>query len=605
MRSSLSPGAIAARGSTLCAAGSGILASADGGAHWLAASAATQYDFAAAQALSATDIWAVERGGALLHSTDGVHWLEQARPTRWAQQLSGLSFPDASDGWLVGTGPAAGPFGDQPGVIFHTSDGGATWQPQSSNLGGGLAAVDFTDASHGWAVSEDSNGSDVGAAAPLEYTTDGGVHWIPQYVPANPSLTCVDFRSATTGWVGGYDSSSSSGNTAPAIYGTTNGGLDWVREPLPAGAPQIITALQFLDTNNGWAVGFNYDGNRGSLLHTTDGGTSWSHISGLDAALNAVHFTDAQHGWVAGNGVYATSDGGASWQRVADGDGLSALAASDATHLWALGSGLLLSTIDVSGDTAPPSTFDDSYAFWHRSAATIDFTANDVGGSGVAKTEYSTDGGTSWQTGTQVTIPAPAGQANDGVHSLLYRSTDLAGNIEATEFAPVGIDTLGPGVSAPTKAIVNSGQKGILRFTANDSTSGVARAVITIADRKGHEVRRFTLQAGHWSTEPVPPYWWLGFKCDLKPGSYRIEVRATDGAGNPQISVGTNQLKVVAKGAPRVRTPGWPSGLPDNYQPGGAYAAPEFGAGAGRAPVGPGTAPPTLPAWLRNLDSGH
>ena len=39
-------------------------------------------------------------------------------------------------------------------------------------------------------------------------------------------------------------------------------------------------------------------------------------------------------------------------------------------------------------------------------------------------------------------------------------------------------------------------------------------------------------------------------------------MRATDWAGNPQVVVGHGRLRVVRSGAPKVRTPGWPAGLP-------------------------------------------
>lgn len=551
---SLAPSALAISGSSLCAVGSGILTSSDGGTHWLAASSGIQYGFTAAQAVSASDVWAVSGVGAVLHSTDGAHWIEQAKPAPWAQTLAGISFPDANHGWLVGSG---GSDAGGSGVILHTADGGITWTPQASSLAGDLTAVDFIDASTGW-VGADYVPWGSGAAASVQHTTDGGSTWTPQYLPGNPSICSIDFLDASSGWAAGYLNVQGVG----ALYVTTNGGTQWTKVKLPAGT-MMLQDVQFLDANDGWAAETDFTGGQGVLLHTTDGGASWTQTRGFGGSLAALHFVDDQHGWVAGNGVYATSDGGQTWQRVAAGDGVTALACADASHLWACGSGFLLSTVNAGGDTASPVTMTDLYNYWQRRSVTIHLMANDVGGSDVASTQFSTDGGATWKSGTQIAVAAPASHANDGDHEVLYRSTDNAGNVEPTEIASLGIDTLGPAVSAPAKATVNAGKTGIIRFTAKDATSGVAWVTVTINDRKGRELRKFVFRPGNWSWDPTPPYWWFRFTCTLKPGTYRIEVRAADFAGNRQIRIGYNWLKVVRRGAPAQKAPYWEQGLPD------------------------------------------
>jgi photosystem II stability/assembly factor-like uncharacterized protein len=558
-------GAIAARGTTVCAAGEGILTSSDTGATWQSASSGQQYQFTAATAVSAGDVWATDASGALLHSTDGVRWAENASPKRWAGVLYGVSFPDASDGWVVG---ANDQYGDGS-VILHSSDGGATWNPQASNLSSGLDGVDFVDADNGWAVGSPGFGfgfGQPGAPLSLERTTDGGVTWVPQYVVGNPNLVAVDFISATTGWAAGY---LPSGNgTLPGIFATTNGGVTWTKEKVPAAA-QSITDVQFLDASDGWAVGTSYDQNfdypqQGWVLHTTDGGATWVRVPGLtDSLSTTVHFSDATHGWIGGlNGVYATTDGGTSWQRVAGGEGVTAIAATDPDHVWAFGDGFLVSPLHASADTAAPVTLIDNYRNWYRRSATISLSANDVGGSGVASTTYSSDGGTTWQTGTGVAIDAPADHSNDGFHSVLYRSTDTSGNQEATEDLTFGIDTLGPACSVPRPAIADTGKMGTLYFLAADATSDIAQATVSISNSHGRVLRRFVERPGDWDWSPAPPYDYLRFRCTLKPGAYRVEVRATDGAGNSQVVIGHGRLRVVRHGAPAFHNPGWPAGLP-------------------------------------------
>ena len=70
----------------------------------------------------------------------GVIWSAQARTRPRTSTTRTSSTRD--DGWIVG---------DQ-GVILHTTDGGATWTPQTSGVTDDLAGVTFVDAQHGWAV---------------------------------------------------------------------------------------------------------------------------------------------------------------------------------------------------------------------------------------------------------------------------------------------------------------------------------------------------------------------------------------------------------------------------------------------------------------------
>src|SRR5215831_19484521 len=68
--------------------------------------------------------------------------------------LNAISFVDANTGTAVGGG----------GTILHTTDGGATWTPQSSGTTFWLHGVSFLDTNTGWAV---------GDGGTILHTTDG------------------------------------------------------------------------------------------------------------------------------------------------------------------------------------------------------------------------------------------------------------------------------------------------------------------------------------------------------------------------------------------------------------------------------------------------
>src|SRR5216684_3510326 len=108
-------------------------------------------------------------------------------------------------------------------------------------------------------------------------------------------LLGVRFAADETGWaVGGRGT----------ILRTDYSGATWT--PQSSGTTTNLSGVSFVDTNAGWAVG-------GTILHTTDGGATWTD-QGYGGV--AASFVDANLGWVVGgNTILHTADGGASWTR--------------------------------------------------------------------------------------------------------------------------------------------------------------------------------------------------------------------------------------------------------------------------------------------------
>ena len=125
-----------------------------------------------------------------------------------------MFFRDTSYGWAVGTADL------ERGLLYATTDGGASWHRQSSSLEGALSDlcdVFFVSRSQGWAVG-DANG-------PVVFVTgDGGAHWHKQLSKtADSFLQCVDFVDALHGWAAGYDPAIGAMG-GPLLFATSNGG---------------------------------------------------------------------------------------------------------------------------------------------------------------------------------------------------------------------------------------------------------------------------------------------------------------------------------------------------------------------------------------------
>ena len=98
-------------------------------------------------------------------------------------------------------------------------------------------------------------------------------------------------------------------------------------------------------------------------------------------------------------------------------------------------------TVEVRIDTQAPQTIDNSDGLRHRSFR-LEFTAADpppallplAATSGVAFTEYRIDGH-AWKIGSAVplrlAVHRKPGSLARGVHTVQYRSTDAAGNVES------------------------------------------------------------------------------------------------------------------------------------------------------------------------------
>ena len=86
---------------------------------------------------------------------------------------------------------------------------------------------------------------------------------------------------------------------------------------------------------------------------------------------------------------------------------------------------------------APVTTVDYVSGTWQASDVTLHFTATDSGGSGLAVTRSSLDGGRTWLAGTTRSITA------NGQWTVLYRSVDNAGNLEPVHVVLVRLDKSG------------------------------------------------------------------------------------------------------------------------------------------------------------------
>jgi photosystem II stability/assembly factor-like uncharacterized protein len=221
----------------------------------------------------------------LLRTDDGgENWNSVNIPTRnlhWS-----LSFADRQTGWLLGWDPSA--FNQT--VVYHTTDGGATWEqnpvaidPEGTGMFD-ISMLSIVDKSNIWGIGEHL----------VRHSTDGGATWDIAYRKTRNAYSAfndsVQFIDSSTGWAceridcGGDaiiepDVSDCEMGNYTFMLRTTDGGSTWQRNRAPRG--DVFISFRFLDRCVGIAAGRYYSGEHltniaGAVYLTTDGGETWS-----------------------------------------------------------------------------------------------------------------------------------------------------------------------------------------------------------------------------------------------------------------------------------------------------------------------------------------
>lgn len=136
--------------------------------------------------------------------------------------------------------------------------------------------------------------------------------WERVTIPVVQDLTAVCFVDSLFGWVVG---------DSGTILHTTDGGHSWTLQE--SGTANGITGVFFLDRDRGWACAFNYSvPPYGTLLlKTVNGGETWlsTPYPEENIFINCIHYLDSLTGWMGGSphALVRTNDGGNTWVQAA------------------------------------------------------------------------------------------------------------------------------------------------------------------------------------------------------------------------------------------------------------------------------------------------
>ena len=236
----------------------------------------------------------------------------------------------------------------------------------------------------------DDSGWIAGADGVL-WTQDQGRHW-RDITPVDPLLGSIDGVFFLDDWHGWVVVSDAADPQMLAVSSTEDGGVTWTSRYLPTNVERgaRVTSIDFVDARHGWLMlhlqsSANFS--RGLLLHSDDGGKTWSALP-IPPANGAVKFISNSRGWLAGGAahdqLYVTDDGGYHWQQ----QRLSET----------------MAPIQSAQRTVSVPTFHDAL----NGTLPIVFESD----AGTLLQTYTTnDGGTNWVTGTSVELDTKSAHA--------------------------------------------------------------------------------------------------------------------------------------------------------------------------------------------------
>ena len=284
--------------------------------------------------INANTGWASGIDGTIIKTTNGgANWIIQNSTT--TLPLLNIMFGDANTGWAAGGFDDNNPLCSHNIIIIRTTNGGSLWSQQIN--GNGFLFNDLYVVNNQKAYVTNSGiccpPFCIAESGGLGFTGNSGQNWTSSL--SKPSHS-VFFLNENTGWV----SSRTSDDVLPVrnyIHKTTNGGNYWEIMYVDSNNYTPFTKILFTDVLTGYAQ-------RGSLLKSTNAGTSWSVTDNIvTSGTSGNYFINKDTGWCSGGSgkIIRTNNGGLNWtyQNTSTANHLSSVYFVDEYSGWAVGNG--------------------------------------------------------------------------------------------------------------------------------------------------------------------------------------------------------------------------------------------------------------------------
>ena len=259
--------------------------------------------------------WAVNGWGQIYHTPDGGDsWELQFEQSE--THFRSVGFFDELNGWAGNVGD--GEFGATDIInLYHTSDGGSSWMPFDDFIGPspqGLCGIQVINDTAMYAVGR------VRGPAFFTKTMDRGETWISydfdQYVSV-AGLIDLHFFNPDTGFIVGLTNTDHE-DSRGIVLKTTDGGETWMPSFITSRSGEWAWKVDFPSDSVGYvSLQRNYESPI-YFLKTIDGGETWNEMLFMNDYyfIQGIGFINDTLGWMGGNSslpTYVTSDGGETW----------------------------------------------------------------------------------------------------------------------------------------------------------------------------------------------------------------------------------------------------------------------------------------------------
>jgi photosystem II stability/assembly factor-like uncharacterized protein len=220
------------------------------------------------------------------------------------------------------------------GIIYRTTDGGASWHELPTGAPDGLRAlyvfINPTNFDHLWSIvwTTTNDGGNAAAATQWSYieSTDGGATWqrggerLPAdyRIPAEGAVARANFNNRL------FIAQTMQGEQR-SFY-TTNGGQSWSAMPVYT----FVARYNPYDETGRHVVGYVPYSNQPGLMESRDGGATWARLSDLPSEVDnrdqfgvriseiVWHVSDRNTLYMSGSGgyVWKSTDAGRTWRTV-------------------------------------------------------------------------------------------------------------------------------------------------------------------------------------------------------------------------------------------------------------------------------------------------
>lgn len=211
----------------------------------------------------------------------------------------------------------------------------AQWTAQNTNFTAdsrGVEDIKIVDANTVWALGYDGSSTTPANVQEFTKTTNGGTTWTTGTVNVSNTgltLTNISAASSTVAWVGAVDAANGGGG----VWKTSDGGATWTKQNTSAysttgSLASYFNVVHFFDANNGLTQGDPIGTGVGEfeVYRTTNGGTSWTAVP----AASLPNPATGEYGYNGGNvgagnsfwfvtnkgKLYRTTDQGITWTKL-------------------------------------------------------------------------------------------------------------------------------------------------------------------------------------------------------------------------------------------------------------------------------------------------